>query len=434
MSARLIDLALVAMMLAACGRVNFDGSDASVDTSIDSADIGIDGNMDGGTAFVPSNFGSVVPIDAGSGTLDIGIDAFVYWVANTETGEILAYDGPDIGSASSTTIRAAGTGEDSVSGIYFVLIPGASAPNVGVFASQELRIRSGAFLHGVGAAALALYSQGDVLIEGTISVAADTLGTFGPGPGGYPGANIGATAGFGPGAGQAGSDSGGSYTSGGGGASFGGTGGAGGIGTDFFNPVAGGTSGSTYGNVELVPLVGGSGGGSGGFTAGRGGNGGGAVQITSLLSITLALGSVIDACGGGGEGTLDGNQGAGSGGGSGGSVLLESPVVSISGFIGANGGSGSRGADFDNAGMNGSAGTPLTAPVLGPPAQNGNGGGGSGSDDTGNAVNGEDESDGGGGGGGGGRIRINTESGTENYPAGLLPTMNSGFATVGAID
>jgi len=106
----------------------------------------------------------------------------------------------------------------------------------------------------------------------------------------------------------------------------------------FGNPPA-----RTYGNVQLVPLVGGSGGSGGcipsGVTAsdaagGIGGAGAGAIRIVSSTSITIS--GTINAIGGdGGAGRSGGAQG---GAGSGGAVNLIAPVIAGGGTIRTLGG------------------------------------------------------------------------------------------------
>jgi hypothetical protein len=106
---------------------------------------------------------------------------------------------------------------------------------------------------------------------------------------------------------------------------------------------AGGSSGGsqpgpTYGNIQLVPLLGGSG-GSGGCvppavtatdaSGGTGGAGGGAIRIVSSTSISVT--GAINAQGGtGGAGRSGGNSGAG---GSGGAINLIAPTVTGGGSL-----------------------------------------------------------------------------------------------------
>ena len=90
-----------------------------------------------------------------------------------------------------------------------------------------------------------------------------------------------------------------------------------------------GAAGNTYGNVFIVPLIGGSGGGGSSSESGAGG--GGAILIAA--SGTITLNGLISANGGGGT------QHWGGGGGSGGAVRLVATTLTGSGSINAMGGS-----------------------------------------------------------------------------------------------
>ena len=162
-----------------------------------------------------------------------------------------------------------------------------------------------------------------------------------PGPGGSPGGvgarpGVAAFPGLGPGGAPVHTASNCSY---GGGGSF---------------AVAGSSTpaGPTYGNIQTVPLAGGSG-GSGGCVAstvtatdaagGTGGAGGGAIRIVSTTSISVT-GRISANGGNGGIGRDGGTQG---GGGSGGAVNLIAPTVSGNGTIYCGGaGGGSYGAGY----------------------------------------------------------------------------------------
>ncbi len=100
--------------------------------------------------------------------------------------------------------------------------------------------------------------------------------------------------------------------------------------------------GSTYGDQEVLPLVGGSGGSGGAstsatYTGASGGGGGGAIRICSDVSISVgpnASGAGIYANGGnGGRGASGGGNG---GAGSGGSIHLQAPSVTIKTFSSLN--------------------------------------------------------------------------------------------------
>ncbi len=98
-------------------------------------------------------------------------------------------------------------------------------------------------------------------------------------------------------------------------------------------------------NLNLQPLVGGSGGGGGrgatsggdGLVGASGGGGGGAILIGS--STKISVGNVIDASGGaGGNGGCSSGYARGGGGGSGGAIRLISNRIELGGFFVADGG------------------------------------------------------------------------------------------------
>lgn len=139
-------------------------------------------------------------------------------------------------------------------------------------------------------------------------------------------------------------------------------------------------TGSTYGNIQLVPLIGGSG-GSGGCVAssdaatdaagGTGGGGGGAIRIVSSASIAVT--GLISAVGG--AGGLGRSGGTSGGGGAGGAIHLIAPTISGNGTLYAFG-SGSAGWGYIslNAANNTFTGsdtagdvTPTIRPLLAPP-------------------------------------------------------------------
>ena len=100
---------------------------------------------------------------------------------------------------------------------------------------------------------------------------------------------------------------------------------------------------STYGNIQTVPLLGGSGGSGGclqvGATApdaagGTGGAGGGAIRIVSTTSISVT-GGISSQGGGGGQGRDGGYPG---GAGSGGTINLIAPTVTGTGALNVYGG------------------------------------------------------------------------------------------------
>jgi len=155
-----------------------------------------------------------------------------------------------------------------------------------------------------------------------------------PGPGGYPGGvgalqGTAASPGLGPGGGPI-SGTPCSYS------------GSGSFATAANTPDT--TPGPTYGNIQLVPLIGGSG-GSGGClptaatqsdsAGGTGGAGGGAIRIVSSTSISVT-GTITSQGGSANNGRDGGNAG---GPGSGGAINLIAPTVTGTGTLNVNGGS-----------------------------------------------------------------------------------------------
>ncbi|QPF71605.1 hypothetical protein G8A07_00800 [Roseateles sp. DAIF2] len=226
-----------------------------------------------------------------------------------------------------------------------------------------------------------LLVSGNAVISGTIDVsgkASTASGTAGDGvladdgnpgeggPGGYGGGRGGRPGapdlverlggkGFGPGGGTGGArsqcpnydyESNGYYGyGGGGGAGFGANGDAGNKPTGV---CPGSTAGSSYGALELLPLVGGSGGGGGvggrNFAGSGGGGGGGAVLIavSGTLTITNTTGKIL--ANGGSAGPVSGtgcdttNSSSGGGGGSGGAIRLVATTLAGNGEVSAQAG------------------------------------------------------------------------------------------------
>ncbi|HVV87985.1 MAG TPA: hypothetical protein VHE35_33320 [Kofleriaceae bacterium] len=263
-----------------------------------------------------------------------------------------------------------------------------------------------------GHRALAIVSDGDVLIHGTLSVSAAREV---PGAGAAAANDPACTARNGVAA------VGGTGGAGGGGhGTAGGRGGSGGT-------SQGGTAGAVVGVDTLLPLRGGCP-GADAFAVPSAreedehpGGGGGAIQITSRARILLDAGAGITASGGGAKGDTEGpitpfctdQVGApptcnvGAGGGAGGGILLEAAevVVPASSKVVANGGAGHCGyAGYAADGTDSESAAPGSdCSMLGNTGSGGNGGAG-GSPGF-NGTNGTQV--GGGGGGGAGRIRIN---------------------------
>ena len=144
------------------------------------------------------------------------------------------------------------------------------------------------------------------------------------GPGGWGGGNAGsaivdAGSGFGPGGGQGGKVAGNAC------------GGSAGFGHATSQPDTNRLGGAAYGNIYLLPLIGGSGGGGstqgsvygGCYGAGSGGGGGGAICIA--VSGTLNFSGYINSNGGG-------PSGGGAGNGSGGAIRLVASTIIGTGY------------------------------------------------------------------------------------------------------
>ncbi len=345
-------------------------------------------------SYAPSNV-DLEQLEIGTASLALATGTIVF---DTDRGCVytVVVDGP-------TTYLLC---EDGTADIGFQVRP-TGAASVAVFSFSSLDLGEEATLNVTGERAIVLVVGGEVRIAGAVSVSANH---FKPGAGGF-GSQLGSGAGFTDISGNAG----------GGGGGFGGVGGASG------NNNAGG---AVYGQTSLVPLQGGSGGGN--SQASLGGAGGGALQISAAASLIVTGSGHIAATGGGGSGGVSAAIiGAGGGGGSGGAILLESPDMSINGFVSANGGGGGAGADgASNGGDGGDGGFDrIGAGGLGP---TGGGFGGPGSDKEGVAgVGGAGNDSDGGGGGGAGRIRFNTPSTITDI--GVSPNLASGLATIGEL-
>ena len=273
----------------------------------------------------------------------------------------------------------------------------------------------------VGTRALAILTDGDVLLHGTLSVSARAPLGFGvniPGPGARTKGDPVCTAGRGAfnATGYSGAGGGGHGTAGGGGGSG--------------NGAVPGAGGIVTGSVTLVPLFGGCPGEKAWGMEGQegtpsGGAGGGAVQISARGRILVDPGAAITANGAGASGVLRNcpfmagdapGCNAGSGGGAGGGILLEAAdlEVQVSGGIAANGGGGN--CLFTGQGTSGLLSeAPASGQDCSASPETGSGGrGGAASLPAGDG--GDGTVTGGGGGGGVGRIRINLPVGVAFDP------------------
>lgn len=256
-----------------------------------------------------------------------------------------------------------------------------SSGNIQAFAASSFTLGK---IQVTGSLAIAFVSTGDITVNGVIDVA----GSHGlvPGPGAQTsGACVGAT--------------------------------RGGMGAGGGNATAGAAA---HSNLPVFDLLGGSaqvdpvslqGGCNGGGSDCTLGFGGGAIQLSSLSSITIAQSGLIDVGGGGGGNSA---SGAGCGGGSGGRVILEAPVVTLSGGVTANGGAGSA------CSMTGEGGKQSLEPAHGftcPAPQSSTMVGGEGGTINSAPTDGRAS---GGGGGAVGRISVHTRSSTFMPDSGSL--------------
>lgn len=219
-----------------------------------------------------------------------------------------------------------------------------------------------------------ILATGDVTVAGTINVNganANLIYSGRSGHGGFEG-GLGGTPidgsnpalrggkGLGPGGGNPGSVSTlplSEASGAGGGGGFGSNGSTGGGNSTYSPP---GTGGGSYGNMRILPLIGGSGGAGGAGSAhtsyknagGAGGGGGGAILIASSGTITVT--GSITATGGNGGGANPANSYAGGGGGgTGGAIKLMAQTISGNGTISAAGGTGGAGGYGGGAGGSG---------------------------------------------------------------------------------
>jgi len=220
-------------------------------------------------------------------------------------------------------------------------------PPSGIFNYTDVTIAAGAtltFAKNANNTPVTILASGDVTIDGTINVNGSNGGNYGNGspgvggPGGYNGGRAGFTNqitiseggnGQGPGRGTGGRR-GQAKAAGGGG--FGTDGSHG----ECCNGNPQGKGGPSYGNAELLPLIGGSGGGGGSggnsfVPASGGGGGGGALLIAASGTITVT-GSITAR--GGAAGVVGCCSSAGSGGsGSGGAIRLVATTIQGNGTI-----------------------------------------------------------------------------------------------------
>ncbi len=327
----------------------------------------------------PSNgLASYIDVSSGEPDIDLGMMSTI----NTDNGTVMA-DGKSV------TVRSA-------------LMAQASAPTILVFIVHSLTAENVTI---TGSNAFALVSNGDIAIAGVFAASANSDV---PGPGRFNEATC---------RGGNSMSVGGAFNGAGGGG-FGTAGGAGGSATNTLGTSAGGASGSPTGNPTLTPLRGGC--DSGTYFVGlKSGSGGGAIQLVSRTKIIIG-------------GVLAANGSSFIGGGSGGGILLEAPLVDVTGTVVANGGAGAGGCLFPEVGENGHLDA---APAIGggtgcsgTGANGGNGGAGTVPAGRGTSISTPDAGNvfAGNGGGGVGRIRINTAPGGFHRAGLFSPNPSTG--------
>lgn len=267
-------------------------------------------------------------------------------------------------------VQAAGTFSSGSTGADGAFAPTANVtlqvPDSGVFNFTTVTIPSNVtvtFTPNASNTPVTILASGDVTIGGTIDVSggngSTNITTTGPysldgtdrttggvgGPGGFDGGGGGGISapfngvgGDGPGGGSGGQGNADNNPRG--------SGGSGGFitaGADGVNLSNGGQGkgGSTYGDITLARLIGGSGGAGGGsvltVASGSGGGGGGAILIAS--SGTMNLSGSFLAHGGAG-GSSDYGSGDGGGGGSGGAIRLAATTLTGNATFNVLGGQG----------------------------------------------------------------------------------------------
>ncbi len=306
---------------------------------------------------------------------------------------------------------------DTTSDVRCASYPQAFGPDLCVMSGSTVNVAAAMV---VGSRPLVLVATDLLTVSGALDASSRSSGMIGAGANG---AGCSATAGAPQGQGG----------SGGGGGGFGGVGGGGGKGSGGALQGAGGSL------LTVTDIRGGCAGAKGGdgdpASGGRVGRGGGALALIAGATIRIVdTGSVFASGTGGGRGcpvgSLDG--GGGGGGGSGGLIVLDAPMLSISGIVTANGGAGGGGCDLGqgNDGQDGRQ-TSYNVAAIGGAAESATHGGRGGdggylanaaqaglaSVDNGGGGNGGN----GGGGGGGGAVGVVWVHGTISGGARVSP-------------
>ncbi|HUQ08093.1 MAG TPA: hypothetical protein VM261_36610, partial [Kofleriaceae bacterium] len=277
-------------------------------------------------------------------------------------------------------------------------------PEILVLKLRSFTVPQGTTLTVTGTRALAIVSEFDIYIAGTIDLS---------GPAGGPGrvttaGCVGTYASLASGGGAFYALGGSSSTSGAGG------------------------SGDFNMRIYMNPLGGGCAGGTGGLVSG--GPAGGALQLATRTKVVLAPTALIDVSGGGGRATCS-TAGCTSyratGGGAGGGVLIEAPTITFdTGAIVAGRGGNGAASNSGTVGANGAAGTTIGASNAAAATCASCGVGGIGGTETtlaGSAGTGTAPAIAGGG-GGVGRCITRTRTGSVLIPSGTMKIAHQAFA------
>lgn len=316
---------------------------------------------EGSSVTVGFNFSDLVE---SSGTSSVGLNPADFTANSTANGvfdptsDVLIDTGFDDGVTSAMPTLT--WGSNTLTGVVVEADAGDGTYEIAVFAFEDFELDAGIELRATGSRPLALLSQLDVDISGTIDVSAESLADQSlflesiPGAGGGMGGN-GAGSGLlgrdgyaaagapdgGRGIGNAANSSG----SGGGGYGEGQSGaigqmssGGAGVGyLDVTNSIQGGSGGSASlrTNPTFLPF---------------GGAGGGGVEVGALNAVNISSTGQILA--NGSEGYL-GGSGSGGGGGGGGGILVHANNLTHEGILSANGGDGGDPGSFGGGGGGG---------------------------------------------------------------------------------
>jgi uncharacterized delta-60 repeat protein len=313
-------------------------------------------------------------VNEASTTTVTGIGAFTDVVQGADAGPSIGLDANDftaIGAFHPTSDVVFNTDTFEITGGFTgtgataAADAGYGAFQIAVFTFSSFVLDAGITITATGSRPLALLSQSDMVVSGTIDVSAVSNASVGvsvidtPGPGGGLGGDgIGSRDGD-PATGapaNAGGHLGPGGPLGGGSGSGGGSGGAGGHGEVFGSPT--GAGGVDYVDLSLA-IQGGSGGSGSGRDAGSGftplgGSGGGGIELGAANRVIISsTGQVLANGSDGRSGNAAIFPGTGGGGGGGGNILVHAINITNSGLLSAKGGKGGDGIHTGGGGAGG---------------------------------------------------------------------------------